>query len=246
MRDIAHDGERASLSDAAADRLRESSRAFTRRNLFHAARRLARERGELFERDFERFAEGPLGERLREGPIPGLLLEGGRRPGRVRLPREYDAYFPAAILLVDRARVVDLFAASGILVQARVAVVALDGYPGHVTAWLCRGLRAGLRAPVGYLHDSASIAHPFVLEPLRTYLDVATSGELAYRDLGAPPEGGAPDLFGKEAPRELVLELEQLPPHVLISYAARAVLAMTPRDSMLEPTIGARRRRAAV
>lgn len=224
------------LIDGAAERLRESCNAFTRRHLFYALRQLASGLGEAIEIDFAGFVDGPLSARLRRGPIHGLLPPSAPKLGRHRLPPEYDAYFPAAILMVEKASLVDFFAASGVLVQARIAVVALEGYPLAVTRWLCRGLREGHRAPVGYVHDSAAVAYPFLLEPLRTYLSVAAKGQLLYRDLGLPPRGAGAHTLGLQAPCDPVRELEELPPHILISFATRALLAMTPRDEMLMPS----------
>src|SRR5487761_2264518 len=111
------------LIDAAAKGLARSSRVFTRGNLFHATRRRARLPGRPAEGDFEAFCRGPLAARLRIAPISGLLPSPAPPARAPRLPREGDAYFPAGILVVDRTPIVDLFAASGVLVQARLAVV---------------------------------------------------------------------------------------------------------------------------
>lgn len=208
------------LVDAAAAELRATARAFTRGNLVHA---VARRGG----------APAAVERRLRAGPIDGLLPPPRRPPVR-RLPREWDAYFPAAILIVDRPEIVDLFAASGVLVQARLAVVCLDGTPATVVRWLRRGLHAGYRAPIGYLHDAATVLYPFAFEPLRTLVDL--DAPIEFVDLGLPPGGLAasalpfcPDI------RAPITELEAPPPPAIVAYAARRLGAMLPRDPWLAP-----------
>ncbi|MGE5187016.1 MAG: hypothetical protein ACM31C_33425 [Acidobacteriota bacterium] len=219
------------LVDRAAASLRAHGAPFTRKNLFHAACRLAGDAG-----DFERFVAGPLARRLRRGPIAGLLAP-ARPPRARRLPREHDSYFPAAILIVDRRELVDLFAASGVLVQARLAIVSADGTPAGVVRWLQRGLRAGFRAPVGYLHDAATVLYPFALEPLATLVEVARAGApIAFVDLGLPPGG----LAARELPfcppmREPIRELEAPPPASIVAYAARRLATLLPRDEWLAP-----------
>ncbi len=222
------------LLDAAAAALRADCRAFTRRNLYHATLRLAKA-----PIDYDAFVAGPLARRLRAGDLAGLLPP--PRPGsRRRIPRETLAYFPAAILLVDRPEIVDLFAASGVLVQARVAVVCADGTPSAVVRWLCRGLRGGFRAPVGYLHDAATVLYPFAIEPLATLVEVTRRDvPLTFSDLGLPPHG----LAASELPfcprlRGPVLELEAPPPAAMIAYAARRLAALLPRDPWLAPLRG--------
>lgn len=222
---------KATVIDAAATSLRADCRAFTRRNLYHAAQRLVRE-----PIGFEQFIAGPLARRLRAGPIDGLLPP--PRPAAARrLPREWDAYFPAAIVVVDRREIVDLFAASGVLVQARLAVICVDGTPGAVVRWLQRGFRAGFRAPIGYLHDAATVLYPFAYEPLRTLVEVLGDGErLVYRDLGLPPHGLAPsDLPFCAGLDRQILELEVPPPVAVVAYVARRLAAMLPRDPWLAP-----------
>ena len=220
----------APLVDRAAAALRAGSRAFTRKNLFHAARRLGA-RG-----SYAQFVTGPLARRLRGGAIDGLLPE-PRASGARRLPREWDAYFPAAILIVDRRELVDLFAASGVLVQARLAVVCIDGTPAPCVRWLQRGLRAGFRAPVGYLHDASTVLYPFAVEPLRTLVEVAgASSPIDFIDLGLPPGG----LRWSQLPfcpriAEPITELEQAPPAAIVAYAARALAKRLPRDPWLAP-----------
>ena len=227
--------------DRAAATLRASSAAFTVKNLFHAARRLTGSTEEL-----DRFVAGPLARRLRRGPIAGLIEPAPASRAR-RLPREHDAYFPAAILLVDRRELVDLFAASGVLVQARLAVVSTDGTPRTVVRWLQRGIRAGFRAPVGYLHDAATVLYPFALEPLRTLVDAARGREpIDFLDLGLPPHGlAAAELpFCPPLP-EPVTELEAPPPAAIVAYAARRLATLLPRDEWLAPLRPRRTRRSA-
>ena len=227
--------------DRAAEELRAGCAAFTRRNLFHAVRR----RGGGPD-DFARFVAGPLARRLRRGPIAGLLTPGPPARGR-RLTREHDAYFPAAILIVDRSELVDLFAASGVLVQARIAVVSTDGTPRTVVRWLARGIRAGFRAPVGYLHDASTVLYPFALEPLATLIEVERGRQpIAYVDLGLPPRGLAADALPFCPPIAApVTELEAPPPAAIIAYAARRLSRLLPRDEWLEPLRPRRPRRSA-
>ena len=225
------------LIDRAADQLRASSAAFTRRNLFHVVRRMPRGPD-----DFEEF-EAALARRLRRGPIPGLLAPPPRARSR-RLSCEHAAYFPAAILIVDRTELVDLFAASGVLVQARLAIVSADGTPATIVSWLARGIRAGFRAPIGYLHDAATVLYPFALEPLRTLVEVATA-PIDFIDLGLPPQG----LPATELPfcppiGELVMELEAPPPAAIVAYAARRLAKLLPRDEWLLPLRPRRSRRS--
>ena len=225
------------LVDTTAATIASSSRAFTRRNLFFAVRRAARERGMSMESDIDVFCAKYVEPRLRDRIVPGLLVATGTPKSDAIVPREFDAYFPAAILLVDRPEVVQLFAASGVVVQARLAVVSLDGFPSHVTAWLCRGLRAGHRAPIAYLHDAATVVYPFSFEPLATWIAAADDEPLRYLDLGIQPGGlatGTPVAQG-----EPLLELEELSPRALVAWATRAVLGLVPPDPMLAPLVSA-------
>jgi hypothetical protein len=155
----------------------------------------------------------------------------------VRREREWAAYFPAAILMVDRPELVDVFAASGVLVQARMAVVCVDGTPRPVMRWLIGGLGRGWRAPIGYLHDSATILYPFVLEPLRSCLDVLRPDEsLVFRDLGLPREGLDPgELPFATRLRRRIHRLSEPPPAAMIAWATRQLMATVPRDPWLEP-----------
>jgi hypothetical protein len=234
---------RSQLLDLAADELLADNRAFTPRNLFHAVRRTAERLGDVYDLDFGAFRMGPLAARLARGQLPGLLpdVEPPNHGPPLRLPREWDAYFPACILIVDRAELVPLFAASGVVLQARMAVIALDGRPAHVVSWLCRGLRARLRAPIGYLHDAATVVYPFDREPLATWSRLRKAREDAeFRDLGFPPQGVASARFGLQGGP--LFELEALSPQALIAYAARALLAMIPPDRMLFPLTSRRPR----
>ena len=205
-----------------ANALHADSPAFTRRNLFHAVCRAARRR--VPESAFDR----ALHEREIEGPVVGLLPDRCAWDPR-RLPREWDAYFPSAILLVDRRPILDLFVASGALAQHRLAVVALDGTPAPVVSWLKRGFGRGRKAAIAYLHDAATVVYPFGFEPLAT-LAKLRRGPLAFRDLGLPPLGRAAGAFATASlpPEETILELEALPPSAVVGYAARETLRMMP------------------
>ena len=215
--------------DAAAAALRTNARAFTRRNLYHETRRQS---GETL--DYDSFA-AVLARRLRDSDIPGLLPPPSRDTSR--MAREHDAYFPAAILLVDRREIVDLFAASGVLVQARMAVVCVDGTPSTIVRWLVRGLRAGYRAPIGYLHDAATVLYPFAFEPLATAAALGRrETPLQFADLGLPPFGVASSRL-PFCPRihEPITELEMPPPAAIVAYAARRLAALLPKDPWLAP-----------
>jgi hypothetical protein len=226
------------LIDRAADDLRATSRAFSRKNLYHAAARRLRAAPPTF----AEFCNGPLARRLGAGPVAGLLPPPNPRRSRPLPPREWSAYFPAAILMVDRAEIVDIFAASGALVQARVAPVCIDGTPRHVVRWLCDGLRAGHRAPVGFLHDAATVVYPYLFEPLATLVALSRGAPLPYRDLGLPPGGGLRDPLGLARPYERrVRELEELPPASLVAYAASGLLSALPHDAWLAPIRDPRR-----
>jgi hypothetical protein len=226
----------AEAIDDCARALREEAPAFTRRNLLFAVRRALGAQGTqaspLTEPDFD----VALRRRLARSPLPGLLPARCRWQSR-RLPREWDAYFPAAVVLVDRPAILDLFVASGVIARSRLAVVCVDGTPSTVIAWLRRGFRAGRRAPVVYLHDAATVIYPFMVEPLSTLVRYRGDGPLAYRDLGLPPLGATVDLF--DAATELgdtpILDLEALPPAALVRYAARSALRLIPGDPNMAP-----------
>jgi len=203
--------------------------AFTRRNLLYAVRRSLG--GKLTDADFDR----ALAARLTTGALEGLLPE--RCDWRLRrLTREWDAYFPAAIVLVDRASVLDLFIASGAIASGRLAVVSLEGDPPAIVAWLKRGFRAKRRAPVVYLHDARTVVHSFAFEPLAT-LAKFSDEPIAYRDLGLPPLGlNAQDFPNAELPHdETIFALEALPAAALVAHAAREALRLVPGDPNMLP-----------
>lgn len=229
--------------EAAAAELRATSRAFTRAGLYHAA---LRAQPDLRARwPFERFCEVALAPRLRKGPISGLLPIPSRpRIARSGLaPREWNAYFPAAILIVDRPAIVDLFVASGVLVQARIAVVCVDGSPRHVVSWLTSAARRGHRAPVGYLHDARTVLYPFSFEPVATLVHVSRGESIVYRDLGIGPDRTLHDPLGiARAYAAGARELEELPPCSLVAYAVEGLLQMVASDPMLLPAQPTRKR----
>jgi hypothetical protein len=208
--------------DVAATTLRETLPVFTRGNLFHATARVAKR--SLLRPDFD----AALARRLAHEPLDGLLHAPSPRRSHALSPREQRAYFPAGILLVDRSDVVDLFAASGALVQARVAVVDVDGHPREVVRWLVAAARAGHGAPIGYVHDASTVLYPFFAEPLATL--TARARDLAFRDLGFPRAG-----FVDPYSRARVYELEAASPSALVAYALREILGMLDRDAMLAP-----------
>jgi hypothetical protein len=230
------------LIDRAAARLRATNRAFTRRNLFHAVRRAGGDCAAP-ETTFEAFVGGALAKRLRAGDIDGLLPS-PKRPSRDRRSwrSEWDAYFPAAVLMVDSHEVRDLFIASGVLVHARLAVITTDGSPEQVVAWLQRGLRAGYRAPFGYLHEASTVIYPYLLEPFATVLDVHQGEAAPVVELGLPPDGLPMRAFGA-AGAQRVLELEAVEPSILIAWAVRQLVALQPRDEWLRPLSPKKRRK---
>ncbi len=212
--------KRAQIDEAAAS-LRATLPVFSRGNLFHAVRRLSRDvslsRGAF---------DGALSRRLERGPLDGLVSHHKAPTARLSAV-EQRAYFPAGILVVDQPDVVDLFAASGALVQARVAVVDLHGYPRNVVRWLIAGARAGRSAPIGYLHDATTVLYPFAFEPLSSL--TRADSPVAYRDLGIRPYLGLRDASSP------AFELEAVTPAALISYALRSVLEMIEPDQVLAP-----------
>jgi len=219
--------------DTCAAGLRAGAGAFTRRNLFFAVRRARA--GDLDEGRFE----VALRRRLSVAPLPGLLPTRCEWTPR-RLTREWDAYFPKAVLLVDRPAILDLFVASGAMPNARLAVVCLDGSPKPVVQWLRRGYRAGRRAPVLYLHDASTVAYPFSFEPLAAFVQQGGDEPVAYRDLGLPPLGASTRRFtSSDDPSlpasEVLFDLEAVPPATLISYVMRRVLKAVPGDPNMLP-----------
>jgi len=206
-----------SLIDAAADALRAGAPVFTRRNLFHAVRRVC---GAAMTP--QRF-DAALRRRLSRGDVPGLLPS-PRGPEPRPSGRATDASFPEAVLLVDRPAILDLFTHSGAMAPSRLAVVCVDGTPAPVVARLARSFQAGRRAPVLYVHDAATVIYPFAIEPLATLVRHQGAVPLPYADLGLPPLGATarrfhdPSLAGDEP----ILELEALPPATLLRYCAEA------------------------
>lgn len=221
---------RKAIDDSAAA-LRAEAPAFTRRNLLYAVRRA------LGSNVTEAELEVALRKRrLAKGPLPGLL------PARCRwrprsLTREWDAYFPKAVLMVDRPAILDLFVASGMIAVARLAVVCVDGSPSPVVAWLQRGFKAGRRVPLVYLHDSASVLYPFAVEPLATLIRSRGDEPLVYRDLGLPPRGANARRFDDPVlpADEPIVDLEALPPATLVRFGAVAALRLVPIDPQMLP-----------
>ena len=205
---------KANRIDRAAARLRETLPVFTRENLRHASG--------LSPAAFD----AALAKK--RGRVEGLV-----RPTRGEGPRlsaeEKRAYYPAGILLVDRPALVDLFAASGALIQGRVAVVSTSGEPRHVVDWLVAGARAGRSAPVGYVHDATTVLYPFFFEPLATLGRARVP--VRFRDLGLRPGRGFRDPYT----RKRAYDLEAVTPAALVTYAVRAVLEMVQPDLMLAP-----------
>ncbi len=213
-----------SFIDASAEALRAEAPAVTRRNLFFATRRA---RGaETTEASFD----PALRRRLSHGPLPGLLPERAGRGSRGLpggLPGGSDTEPPRAVLLVDRPAILGLFLALRGERAPGVAVVCIDGTPAPVVERLAQGFREGLRLPVLYLHDAATIVYPFALEPLATLVRSQGSEAIVYRDLGLPPLGAPARRFGDPSlPADaLLVDLEEIPPAALVRYAARAVSA---------------------
>jgi len=229
---------RKALEDTARA-LHAESPAFTRKNLLYAVRRSLS--ASVSEGDFD----VALRKRLAKGTLPGLLPARSRWRPRP-LPREWDAYFPKVVLLVDRPAILDLFIASGAIATTRLAVVCLDGSPAPVVSWLERGFKAGRQVPFVYLHDAATIVYPFTLEPLASL--VAHRGEeaLVYRDLGLPPLGANARRFDDPSLPEgpLIFELEALPPATLVRFGALSAQRLIPLDfNMLPLTHDIERRR---
>jgi len=154
----------------------------------------------------------------------------------VALPREWDACFPAAVLLVDRPEIVDAIVATGVVVQARIAVVCVDGSPPRIVSWLRRGFRLGHRAPVGYLHDAGTVLYPFLIEPLATLVAAQRGRPMAYRDLGIGPGRPLRDpLRVANGRAACARRLAEVPAISLAAYAAQELLRMVPPDPLLLP-----------
>lgn len=216
--------------EEAARALAAESGAFTRRNLLYATRRAT---GSPVTREALDAFVGRPGKAAR---LPGLLPERTRwRPPR--LTREWDAYFPQAVVVVDRPAIVDLFVATGAVATGRLAVVCIDGTPAPVIDWLKRGYRAGRRAPVLYVHDAATVVYPFAFEPLATLVRHATDRAFEYRNLGLLPLGSNARRFedARLPAGEPIVELEALPPATLVRFVMGAVLRLLPPDPNMLP-----------
>lgn len=224
--------------EQAAVELIATSRAFSRRNLYHRWRGLGSEVTDL-SLSFEAWEREVLAPRLARGPLAGLLPNAVRWDG-ASLPREWDAYFPRVIIVVDRRAILDLFIASGITTTARLAVVCVDGSPASIVDWLRRGFRVGHRAPVGYLHDAKTAFYPFAVEPLASAVASAAREPVDFCDLGLPASGAPRRRFPFEsgAPKgERITELEALPPAAMIAYAARRLMSRVPGDPRMAPLV---------
>ncbi len=222
---------RTGAIDRAAAALRDTAPAFTAKNLHFELRRAGASSG------YEGFVAGPLARRLRQGPIEGLLPLRRSRDRAVELPGEYRAYFPAAVLVVDRRDLVELAVAAGLPVQGRIAVVSLDGFPATVVRWLRRGWQDGHAAPVGFLHDADTVVYPFAFEPLATFARARAPG--SYVDLGLPPGGldwkELPFVGFEPAPGARVRSLEEPRPASILAYAARRLGSLAAPDPWLRP-----------
>jgi hypothetical protein len=134
--------------------------------------------------------------------------------------------------MVDRPATLARLAKTDAIARAGIDVVCIDGTPRSLVARLVRGFRAGLRAPVLYLHDAASVVYPFAIEPLATLVHLHGGEPLVYRDLGLPPLGATARRFGDPALRkeEPILELKAIPPTTLARYCVRSVSSLVRDD----------------
>jgi hypothetical protein len=160
-----------------------------------------------------------------------------RSTGAIALARGWDARFPAAVLLVDRAPILKLLMGSDAILSARIAVVCANEEPGAVVASLKRGFRAGERAPVVYIHDAATVLYPFTIEPVATLARRKGSEPLVYRDLGLPPLGATPRRFGDATlPRdEPLFHLEAIPATTLVRYCIDSALRLARTSTTATP-----------
>ena len=214
-----------SAIDVSADALRAEAPAFTRRNLYFAVRRA--HDGGMSDVAFE----AALRRRLARGALPGLLPARTRSRARKSVSTRNDA-FPAAILLVDRPAIRDLFAAIDVAPKLGgvasedlgLAVVCIDGTPAALVRSLVRGFAEGLRAPVLYLHDATTIIYPFAVEPLATLVKQNDPRPIDYRDLGLPPLGAIARRFDDPVlpSDEPIFELEAIPPATLLRYCVKS------------------------
>jgi len=152
---------------------------------------------------------------------------------REPLPREtvglaWESERPYAVLLVDRAPLVALFAESK--ASSGLAVVSLGDSSSPAASWLQERFGAGWSAPILYVHDAATILYPFSIEPIATLVAHRTDEPIVYQDLGLPPLGATARRFHDPTLRAdaLVTTLDALPPATLIRFcvdAARRLVA---------------------
>jgi hypothetical protein len=219
------------LIERTAEALRAEAPYFTKRNLYFAARRA---RGaEIPEARFD----AALQHRLARGSLPGLLRERQGRAPQTEGPGVAEATRPDAVLLVDRPAIRDLFLALAHAGAHRFAVVCIDGTPKSMVARVARSFQKGLRSPVLYLHDAATVVYPFALEPLATAVRHQGDTPLAYRDIGLPPLGATARRFGDPSlpSEEPILELEAIPPAALVRYCVKAARSAACNQAMCDP-----------
>ena len=151
------------------------------------------------------------------------------------LTREWDAYFPKAVLLVDRPAMLDSFIGSGAMPGARLAVVCIDGSPGPVVAWLRRGFRAGPPRTGPVLarrgHRRLSLRASSRSRPSSA---TAAAGRSCTATFGLPPLGAPARRFGRslDAPTTRSSSISRpLPPAALVSYVDPPRAARGPRRS---------------
>jgi hypothetical protein len=133
-----------------------------------------------------------------------------------------------AVLLVDRPATLARLAKTDAIAQAGIAVVCIDGTPRSVVARLERAFRTGLRAPVLYLHDAASVVYPFAIEPLATLVRRQEGRPIVYRDLGLPPLGATARRFGDPTlgTNEPILELKAIGTATLARYCVKSAASL--------------------
>ena len=207
--------------DCAAEALRAGAPWFTRRNLLFAVRRASAAAGDggVDESTFS----ASLKRRLARGALLGLLGSGRRR--MTPRPDSRATMAPDIVLLVDRPSTMDLLLALDVEAALGVAVVCADGEPAARVSALARAFRAGQSAGVLYLHDAATVLYPFALEPVATLVTSSADDEpVPYLDAGLPPLGAPARRFaGSGLPAdEVVLEVEALPPAVLLRHCGEA------------------------
>jgi hypothetical protein len=154
---------------------------------------------------------------------------------------------PEALLLVDRAALVDALVGAGISTgeaSPRIGVVSADGEPPAILAWWRDRFRVSAPVPILYLHDAATVLYPFAIEPVATLIASRRGSKaIAYADLGLPPLGATARRFRDPAvpPDAVVTKLDALSPRTLAAYvvdAAKSLLAeagartLTNRDAL--------------